>query len=55
MRRPLSRALKLESMYGGVELIEAKRLRSLERKNANLKTLLADTMLSNAAPKDLHS
>lgn len=34
---------------------EAKRLRSLEDENAKLKPLLADTMLDNAALKDLLS
>lgn len=39
--------------YGGMEVSEAKRLRSLEGENAKLKRLLADTMLDNAALKDL--
>jgi putative transposase len=34
---------------------EAKRLRALEEENAKLKRLLADTMLDNAALKDLLS
>ncbi len=38
---------------GGLEVSEAKRLRSLEDENAKLKRLLADTMLDNAALKDL--
>jgi putative transposase len=32
---------------------EAKRLRALEEENGKLKRLLADTMLDNAALKDL--
>lgn len=42
-----------KAKYGGLELSEAKRLRSLEDENAKLKRLLADTMLDNAALKDL--
>jgi len=39
--------------YGGMEVSQAKRLRSLEDENAKLKRLLADAMLDNAALKDL--
>ena len=39
--------------YGGMELSEAKKLRSLEDENRRLKTLLADTMLENKVIKDL--
>jgi putative transposase len=42
-----------KSRYGGLEVSEAKRLRSLEAENAKLKRLLADAMLDNAALKDL--
>ena len=42
-----------KSKYGGLEVSEAKRLRSLEEENAKLKRLLADAMLDNAALKDL--
>ena len=42
-----------KSKYGGLEVSEAKRLRSLEAENAKLKRLLADAMLDNAALKDL--
>ena len=42
-----------KAKYGGMEVSEAKRLRSLEDENAKLKRLLADTMLDNAALKDL--
>jgi putative transposase len=42
-----------KSKYGGLEVSEAKRLKGLESENARLKKLLADTMLDNAALKDL--
>lgn len=42
-----------KAKYGGMEVSEAKRLRSLEDENTKLKRLLADAMLDNAALKDL--
>ena len=42
-----------KSTYGGMEIGEAKRLRALEDENGRLKRMLADTMLDNAALKDL--
>jgi len=42
-----------KNKYGGLDVSEAKRLRSLEGENAKLKRLLADAMLDNAALKDL--
>ena len=42
-----------KAKYGGLEVSEAKRLRSLEDENAKLKRLLAETMLDNAGLKDL--
>lgn len=44
-----------KAKYGGLEVSEAKRLRALEEENAKLKRLLADTILDNAALKDLLS
>lgn len=44
---------KWKSKYGGMDVSEAKRLRTLEDENARLKRLLADAMLDNAALKDL--
>jgi putative transposase len=44
-----------KSKYGGMDISEAKRLKSLETENAKLKRLLADAMLDNAALKDLLS
>jgi putative transposase len=42
-----------KNKYGGLDVSEAKRLRSLEGENARLKRLLTDGMLGNAALKDL--
>ena len=44
-----------KSKYGGMEVSDAKRLRELESENARLKKLLAETMLDNAALKDVVS
>ncbi|MCM0033483.1 MAG: IS3 family transposase [Sandarakinorhabdus limnophila] len=43
---------KWKSKYGGLEVSEAKRLRSLEDENAKLKKLLAEAMLDIAVLKD---
>ena len=42
-----------KSKFGGMDVSEAKRLRSLEDENGKLKRLLADAMLDVAALKDL--
>jgi putative transposase len=44
-----------KSKFGGMDVSEAKRLKSLETENGKLKRLLADAMLDNAALKDLLS
>lgn len=41
--------------YGGMEVSDAKRLKSLEDENAKLKRLLAEQMLEIAAIKDVLS
>ena len=46
---------KWKSKYGGLEVSEAKRLRSLEDENAKLKKLLAEAMLDIAVLKDISS
>ena len=38
-----------KSKYGGMELSDIKRLKALERENARLKKLLAETMLDKEA------
>ena len=44
---------KWKAKYGGMEVSEAKRLRRVEDENRKLKKLLAESMLDNAALKDL--
>ena len=44
---------KWKSKYGGLEVSQARRLKSLEDENRRLKKLLAESMLDNAALKDL--
>ena len=44
-----------KSKFGGMDVSEARRLKQLEGENARLKKLLADSMLDNAALKDLLS
>ena len=44
---------KWKSKFGGMEVSEAKRLRSLEDENAKLKKLLAEAMLDIAVLKDI--
>ena len=44
-----------KSKFGGLDVSEARRLKQLEGENVRLKKLLADSMLDNAALKDLLS
>lgn len=44
---------KLKSKFGGLDVSEPRRLRSLEEENSRLKKLLAEAMLDNAVLKDL--
>ena len=46
---------KWKARYGGLDVSEAKRLKSLEEENARLKKLLAEAMLDNAILKDVAS
>jgi putative transposase len=43
----------LKAKYGGMEVSDARRLKSLEEENAKLKRLVADTMLDVVVLKDL--
>jgi putative transposase len=44
---------KFKSKYGGMEVSDARRLKSLEEENAKLKKLLAEQILDNAILKDV--
>jgi putative transposase len=44
-----------KSKFGGLEVSEARRLRTLEAENMRLKKLLAEAMLDNAVLKDIAS
>ncbi len=42
-----------KAKFGGMTVSEARRLKELEQENSKLKRLLAESMLDNAALKDL--
>ena len=44
---------KWKARFGGLDVSDAKRLKSLEDENAKLKKLLAEAMLDNAMLKDI--
>ena len=44
---------KWKAKFGGMDVSEVRRLKTLEAENARLKKLLADQMLDNAVLKDL--
>jgi putative transposase len=44
---------KWKAKYGGLDVSDAKRLKSLEDENAKLKRLLAEAVLDNAILKDI--
>lgn len=44
---------KWKAKFGGLKVSEAKRLKALEDENGRLERMLADSMLDNAAVKDL--
>lgn len=44
-----------KAKYGGLDVSDARRLKTLEAENTRLKKLLADSMLDNAALKELLS
>ena len=44
---------KWKAKFGGMDVSEARRLRTLEDENGKLKRMLADAMLDNVALKDL--
>ena len=44
---------KWKAKFGGMDISDARKLKTLESENARLKKLLADAMLDNAVLKDL--
>ena len=48
-----SRFYKWKAKFGGMDVSDARRLKTLEGENTRLKRMLADAMLDNAALKDL--
>ena len=46
---------KWKSKFGGLEVSDARRLRTLEQENSRLKKLLAEAMLDNVVLKDMAS
>jgi len=44
---------KWKAKYGGMDVLDARKLKTLETENAQLKKLLADSMLDNSILKDL--
>ena len=44
---------KWKAKYGGLDVSDARRLRTLEAENAKLKKLLAEAMLDNVMLKDI--
>ena len=45
--------LQVQGAYGGLEVSDARRLKTLEDENGKLKKLLAEAMLDNAILKDV--
>lgn len=46
---------KYKSKFGGMDVSDARKLKSLEDENTKLKKLLADQMLDNAMLRDINS
>ena len=46
---------KYKAKFGGMDVSDARRLKSLEDENAKLKKLLAEQMLDNAMLKDVNA
>ena len=46
---------KWKAKFGGLDVSDARRLKTLEDENTKLKKLLAETMLDNAMLKDINS
>ena len=46
---------RLKKKYGGMELADARRLKELEKENAELKKMLAESMLENRILKEVNA
>ena len=46
---------KWKARFGGMDVLDARKLKQLEDENAKLKKLLADSMLDNLMLKDINS
>lgn len=46
---------KYKAKFGGIDISDARKLKSLETENARLKKLLAEQMLDNTMLKDINS
>ena len=46
---------KWKSKFGGMDISDARKLRSLEQENSRLKRMIADLMLDNQILKDVNS
>ena len=46
---------KYKAKFGGLDVSDARKLRTLEEENSKLKRLLAEQMLDNAVLKDINS
>jgi len=44
-----------KKQYGGMDVADAKRLKALEKENAELKKMLAESMLDNRILKEINS
>ena len=52
---PSRRYYRWKQKYGYMELADAKRLKELEKENAELKKMLAESMLENRVLKEVNS
>ena len=50
-----SRLFTVKKKYGDMNLLDAKRLKELEKENAELKKMLAESMLENRVLKEVNS
>jgi putative transposase len=53
--RGVSKTILYQWEYGGLNLLDAKRMKALKNENPKLKKLLAETMLDNAILKDINN